>query len=212
MEWQEYQEAVAILYEQAEGIGVVRRNVFLPDKVTGQMRQIDVLIELEAKSHPISILVDAKFQKGKLDVKDIEDVLALAEAVKACKSVIVAANGWTRPTGTKAKFCNMDLRFLSVDEALDLVVENKWQLCPRCELDCIVLDHDGFLERDGAISVYLAGQWRACRLAFLWCWSCGDEGHMPPGNSYECNCGHMWSCSQDGMQVQIVGTEGITAI
>jgi hypothetical protein len=74
------------------------------------MCQIDVLIELEAKSHPISILVDAKFQKGKLNVKDIEDVLALAEAVKASKSVIVAATGWTRHAGTKAKFCNMDLR------------------------------------------------------------------------------------------------------
>jgi hypothetical protein len=63
MEWQEYQEAVAILYEQAEGIGVVCRNVLLPDKVTGQMRQIDVLIELEANGHQISILVDAKFRK-----------------------------------------------------------------------------------------------------------------------------------------------------
>jgi hypothetical protein len=39
MERQEYQEAVANLYEQTEGIGVVRRNVPLPDKVTGQMRQ-----------------------------------------------------------------------------------------------------------------------------------------------------------------------------
>jgi len=200
MDWQEYQEAVEILYEQAEGIGIVHRNVFLPDKVTGKMCQIDVLIELEAKGHLILILVDAKFRKNKLHVKDIEDVLALAEAVNASKSVIVAANGWTGPAETKAEFCNMDLLLLSVDEALDLVVENKWQLCPECELDCIVLDHDGFLEIDGAISVYLAGQCRACRLAFLWCWSCGDEGHLQPGDSYECNCGHIWSCSQDGMR------------
>jgi hypothetical protein len=212
MEWQEYQAAVAILYEQAEGIGVVRRNVLLPDKVTGQMRQIDVLIELEAKGHPISILVDAKFRKGKLDIKDIDGVLALADAVNASKSVIVAANGWTGPAETKAKFCNMDLLLLSVDEALDLVVEDKWQLCPGCEADCIVMDHGGFLEVDGAISVYLAGQCRACRLAFLWCWSCGDEGHMPPSVSYECNCGHIWSCSQDGMRVQIAGTDEIIDI
>jgi hypothetical protein len=125
MEWQEYQEAVAILYEQAEGIGVVYRNVLLPDKVTGQMRQIDVLIELEAKGHQISILVDAKFRKDKFDVKDIEYVLALAEAGNAIKSVIVAANGWTGPSETKAEFCNMDLLLLSIDEALDLVVEDK---------------------------------------------------------------------------------------
>jgi hypothetical protein len=106
----------------------------------------------------------------------------------------------------------MNLTLLSVDDALDLVVEHKCQLCPGCGFDCIVLDHHVFLEIDGAISVYLAGQCRACRLAFLWYWSCGDEGHISPDNSYECNCGHIWSCSQNSMQVKIAGIEGIIDI
>jgi hypothetical protein len=57
------------------------------------MRQIGVLIELEAKGYPMSILANAKFRKTKLDVKDIEDVLAHTETVNASKSVIVSANG-----------------------------------------------------------------------------------------------------------------------
>jgi len=61
MTWQEYQEAVAVLYEQAEGFGNVRRNVMVPDKITGQSRQIDVLIEIEAKGHSLKMVVDAKF-------------------------------------------------------------------------------------------------------------------------------------------------------
>ncbi|MGH8072356.1 MAG: hypothetical protein ACRERE_45405 [Candidatus Entotheonellia bacterium] len=73
----------------------------------------------------MSILVNVKFRKTKLDVNDIEDVLAHAEAVNASKSVIVSANGWTGPAETKAVFCNIDLLLLSVDEALDLVVEDK---------------------------------------------------------------------------------------
>jgi hypothetical protein len=40
MTWQEYQEAAARPYEQAEGIGTVRRNAYLPGRVTGQKRQI----------------------------------------------------------------------------------------------------------------------------------------------------------------------------
>jgi Restriction endonuclease len=75
------------------------------------MRRIDVLIRLETKGHPISILVDAKFRKDKPDVKDIEDVPTLADSGNASKSSIVAANGWTRPAETKAIFCNMDPRF-----------------------------------------------------------------------------------------------------
>ena len=131
------------------------------------MRQINVLIELDANGHSISILIDAKSWKDTLDVQDIKDVLALTEAVNASKSFIVAANGWTGPAEIKAKFCNMDLLLLSVGEALALVVEDKWQLCSGCEADCIVMDHSGFVEIDGAISVYVTGQCKAYRLAFL---------------------------------------------
>jgi hypothetical protein len=84
-----------------------------------------VLIEFEAKGYPMSILVNAKFRKTKLDVKDIEGVLAHAEAVNASKSVIVSANGWTGYAETKAEFYNIDLLLLSVEEVLDLVVEDK---------------------------------------------------------------------------------------
>ena len=39
MTWQEYQEAVAQLYEQLDDLGEVQRSVTIPDKVTGQPRQ-----------------------------------------------------------------------------------------------------------------------------------------------------------------------------
>lgn len=107
MTWQEYQEAVAILYERAEGIGEVRRDVRIPDKVTGQPRQIDVLIELGSKGHTVKILIDAKFHSSKIDVKNVDEVLALSDAVNACKAVIVSANGWTEPAFRRATFSNM---------------------------------------------------------------------------------------------------------
>jgi hypothetical protein len=50
----------------------------------------------------MSILVDAKFRKAKLDVKDTEDMLAHADAVNASKNVIVSANGWMGPAETKS--------------------------------------------------------------------------------------------------------------
>lgn len=102
MKWQEYQEAVAAFYEQLEGFGNIRRNVFLPDLVTGQSRQIDVMIDLNERGHSLSILIDAKFHSTPLDVKDIEEVAALSQAVGANKAVIVAANGFTEPAKTKA--------------------------------------------------------------------------------------------------------------
>jgi len=79
--WQECQEAVAVLYEQLDGIGTVRRNVSVPDRVTGTPRQVDVLVELNERGHALPILVDAKFRKNKADVKDVEEVVALTAAV-----------------------------------------------------------------------------------------------------------------------------------
>jgi hypothetical protein len=59
MDWREYQDIVGQMYERAKGIGTVHRNVTRPDKVTGQSRQIDTLIEIEAKGHAVSVLIPA---------------------------------------------------------------------------------------------------------------------------------------------------------
>ena len=46
MTWQEYQDAVGELYERLDDLGTVLRSVTIPDKVTGQPRQLDVLVEM----------------------------------------------------------------------------------------------------------------------------------------------------------------------
>ncbi|OLP18736.1 hypothetical protein BST81_09145 [Leptolyngbya sp. 'hensonii'] len=125
MNWQEYQDAVGELYAQMDNIGNVRKNITLPDKITGQARQIDVWLEYELKGHTISILIDAKYRKEKLDVKDVEEVFALANAVGADKSVIVALSGWTEPAQIKAESIGMDLKLWTLDQALNATVPNK---------------------------------------------------------------------------------------
>ena len=121
MTWQEYQEAVGRFYENLEDIGDVQRNVFLPDLQTGQARQIDLLLQFSVRGHAIRIVIDAKYRKSKLDVKDIEEVQALAAAVGANKAAIVCANGWTQPAGIKAQVQSLDLRLLPVEEAAEIL-------------------------------------------------------------------------------------------
>ena len=114
MTWQEYQEAVAVLYEQTDGFGDVSRNVMVPDKITGQARQIDVLVEINAKGHSLKMIVDAKFHASPIDVRDLESVLALADAVGANKAIVVAANGWTEPAKKKADQVGCSLELLTI--------------------------------------------------------------------------------------------------
>ncbi len=208
MNWQEYQEAVALLYEQAEGFGNVVRNVMVPDKITGQSRQIDVLIEIEAKGHSMKLVVDAKFHVTPIDVREVESVMALAEAVGANKAVIVAANGWTNPAKTKADHAGCDLELLSMEEALDLVVPDKWKMCPACEDDCIVLDQDGATTlANGVVLWWLAGQCRVCKCARIHCQGCGLKAYIECRDSWVCECGHRWLSIDDCVAIEFFKEE-----
>jgi len=204
MNWQEYQEAVAVLYEQTDGFGNVKRNVMVPDKITGQARQIDVLIEIKAKGHSLNMIVDAKFHAVPIDVKEVESVLALMDSVGANKAIIVAANGWTEPAKKKADHVGCDMRLLSLEEAIDLLVPDKWEMCPNCLRDCIVLDDDGALiTEDGLLFWWLAGQCRECRYAFAWCQECGIYMDIPYKDRLECTCGHIWENKSDGVNLTL---------
>lgn len=192
MTWQEYQDAVAELHEQVDDFGSVRRSITVPDKITGQPRQIDVLIEIEAKGHPLRMIVDAKFHAVPIDVRDVESALALADSVGANKAIIVAANGWTEPAKAKADHAGCDLRLLSVEEALGLIVPDKWTMCPCCCADCIVLDQDGAVPLDSLWFWWLAGQCRGCKRARFHCQDCGIKAFVRRDSSLVCDCGHRW--------------------
>lgn len=208
MTWQEYQDAVALLYEQAQGFGHVSRNVLVPDTVTGQKRQIDVLIEIEAKGHSMKLMVDAKFHSVPIDVREVEAALALADAVGANKAVIIAASGWTAPAKTKAERAGCDLRLLSVEQALDLIVREKWMMCPACEADCIVLDQDGAVQLDdGLIIWWLAGQCRSCKCVRIHCQDCGVKAYTELNGVYVCGCGHAWSSTEEGVTIEFFREE-----
>lgn len=201
MNWQDYQTAVSEFYEQAEGLGNVRSNVMLPDKVTGQLRQVDCLLEADVKGHKITILIDAKYHGNKLDVNDIEVVSALANSVGADKAVIVCANGWTDPAAKKAKFNRTDLRLWSVEEAIEYINPDLWMLCPLCDDGLIIMDSDGAVESSpGVISWWLAGRCNKCRGGVIWCQDCGEQFFAEYGKTQWCNCGHMWRFGKDELQ------------
>lgn len=205
MKWQEYQEAVGELYVQMEGIGRVLKNITLPDKITGHPRQIDVWLEIETKSHKIGILVDAKYRKNKIDVKDVEEVLSLANAVGANKSVLVALKGWTEPAEIKAQVVGLDLRLLTLDQALDLIVPDKWIVCPQCENDCIVMDCAGGMVVDNMWSLLTAGRCRECQTARVYCWACGDRILLKLKEQMKCDCGHLWKNAAKSITVRMRG-------
>lgn len=204
MKWQEYQDAVGELYAQMEQIGEIKKNITIPDKVTGQPRQIDVWWEINGKGHKLGILIDAKMRAAPLDVKDIEEVLALSNAVGANLSIIVTTSGWTEPAAKRAEFQGMDLRLLSIEKALEVVVADFWKLCPICEQDCIIMDSYGLLAfSDYTTTIIFGGRCRSCKTVNVECQECGWEKIMQIGEQGNCECGYFWGNDNDGLWVKV---------
>ena len=204
MEWQEYQDAVAELYIQAEGIGDVQKSITLPDKVTGQPRQVNCLITAIIKGHEIKMMVDANYDKEKININQVDGVNALAEAVGVDKAIIVCANGWTEPAANKARFLNMDLWLWSIEEAPECMNPDHWMLCPVCNSGLIIIDNSGFnVSREGVISWWLAGQCKECKGGVAWCQDCGEQLSLTYGKMQCCGCRHMWRFSKTGLSVYL---------
>ena len=201
--WQQYQNLVLQLYKEAQGIGIVRGNVKIPDKLTGQLRQVDCWLEVSIKGHhTVSILIDAKYHKNKINVNHVEGVSELAKSVGANKAIIVCSNGWTNPAAIKAKFMGMDLRLWSAEDAVKFMEPDCWKVCPVCDNGLIIMDSSGFTQlHDGLILWWLAGQCNDCQGGVVWCQDCGRELAVPYNKTQWCDCGHMWRFGKSGVQL-----------
>ncbi len=206
MNWQEYEEAVGKLYEKAEDLGQVYKNIKRPDKVTDRPRQVDVWVEFEKAGHTIKILIDAKFHKNKINVRHVESVHALAQAVGAHKAVLVASNGWTDAASEKATYFRMDLMLLTFDEALEILIPDMWEMCPHCENDCIVLDQYQMIGVNGLIFWWFSGKCRECNHAFVWCQDCGTKAYIEEKHVWKCYCGHDWRNYTEGIALKLSGS------
>lgn len=204
MKWQEYQEAVGRFFEAINTRGTVKKNITIPDKITGHPRQVDVWWEANLDGLTIKILIDAKKRASKIDVKDVEEIIMLAKAVKADKPIIVTNNEWTKPAEEYAKFEGLDLRIFTIDEATDYVVEDKWKMCKMCKDDCLILDQDGFFEIDGLINWWLAGTCRSCKAIYVNCQACGDKNYILDSKQWKCNCNLLWKNDRGDLDVCIL--------
>ncbi|UEQ78356.1 restriction endonuclease [Chryseobacterium arthrosphaerae] len=207
MKWQEYQEAVGEFYDRLGKVGEIKKNIYIPDKITGQKRQIDVWCELKVGSHKINILIDAKLRNKPIDVNVVDSVYSLAESVRANKAIIITNEGWTEPAQKKAEFIGMDLKILTIEQALDLVVANKWMMCYDCEDECVVMDSDGIIYQKeiGLFFIWYAGRCRSCKNLYLHCPACGSRTIIEDSDPWECYCNHIWINDKEKLYIKFDG-------
>ncbi|HJW71892.1 MAG TPA: restriction endonuclease [Geothrix sp.] len=93
----------------------VESPVFLPDRVTGQPREHDVLITMRGSHHKSFIAIECRDRSRKITVNDIEGFWAKCQDTGIDQGVVVSPLGFAKTALTKAAFRN--IRCLQLSEA-----------------------------------------------------------------------------------------------
>jgi len=101
---------------------------FLPDKVTGQAREFDVLVTITKGHHCVNIAFEVKDQKSKIDAPLIEQFATKTSDTDVQEKYFVASSDYFGPASVKAE--HHGIKCLNLKEAVAL----PWFVAPhfRC--------------------------------------------------------------------------------
>src|SRR5689334_18912714 len=87
---------------------------FLPDRVTSDSREHDVVITTRTAHHVMTLAIECRDRSRKVNVLDVESFVTKCQDTQVNKGVIVSAKGFTRAAQTKA--ANSSIACLSLRE------------------------------------------------------------------------------------------------
>jgi tetratricopeptide (TPR) repeat protein len=96
----------------------------------------------------------------------------------------------------------MDLRILTIENALDIFSPEKWFICPICLEDFIGPEFLGGLILNEMISIVTAGRCYGCKGAYINCRACGSDILLEDNERYLCGCEHSWKATESSIQVK----------
>ena len=96
----------------------------LPDRVTGELREHDVVITFPTMHHEMTLAIECRDRSRKVTVNDVEAFVSKCQDTKIHKGVMVSPKGFWKPALTKAK--NSGVTCLAVNQ----VESFPWLLAP----------------------------------------------------------------------------------
>lgn len=121
----DFQKLVALINGCIRQGAQVTESALLADKITGEKREVDILISKPVADYPINIAVEVIDWKRKAYTPWVEAMHSKHEHLLTNKLVLVSRSGFSKPALTKAEFLNIDT--ITLEEALG----TDWQLAVR---------------------------------------------------------------------------------
>ncbi len=114
MHWSEYESKVLDYFKAKFNMENIQKNIKLPGKLSGTLREIDVLVETQVADLHISIAIECKNWQTKLDVADIGSFIDKLNDIGISKGVMISKNGYTEAAYKRA-YSENDIQLFVLD-------------------------------------------------------------------------------------------------
>jgi len=205
--WRVYERLVALLqHDKASDEITVVPNAHLQGAITGVKRQVDVLIDARiAEDVSRRVIVDAKFRKRKIDVKDVESFEGMLKDCRAQRGILICANGFTEAALRRAQQA-ITISLVPADEVENLDPSTWFPCLGTCNTEArgqsagwVLYDKPfGFAAENSPLSIVAVGKCDGCNDFHIWCWDCGQHLALRGEEAEErCSCDRFWITARE---------------
>ncbi len=122
--WREFEKLVSRIEQAMAPTGAsVKSPDRIPDKVTGELREVDVSIRYKIGTTPVLITIECRDRSSTEDVRWIEEIAEKKRSIGASITVAVSSFAFTKPAISKAASLGIEIRTLADMTAEDFI---KW--------------------------------------------------------------------------------------
>jgi hypothetical protein len=118
-QWREFEKLIARIEQAMAPSGAaVRSPDRVPDRVTGELREVDASIRYKVGTCPILVTIECRDRSSVEDVRWIEQLAEKKRSIGASMTLAVSSSGFSDPAMKKASVAGIEIRTLS-DMALE---------------------------------------------------------------------------------------------
>lgn len=184
----------------------VTPNAKITGKISGRVRQLDVLIDSRHDTdNSRRIIIDAKKQRRKIDIVQVEAFKGLMDDVGATHGFLICPHGHTKAAERRAQKA-ITICLVPIERLQDFDPAS-W---PKCENNCCKQGRvfwDGFPEasiilqpinnpnpsaRQSARFIHYVGKCDCCGRFHVKCLTCEELFSLADEDEHQCNCKLPW--------------------
>lgn len=234
-QWELYERLVArLVADQISTEYCVTPNARIQGRISGQQRQLDVLIDLRHETdNKRRIIIDAKARGRRIDVTHVEAFRGLMTDVEATHGYLVCPAGWTDAAHRRAQEA-VSIRLLPLDR-LENFDPSTWPQCLETGCNGGRVFWDGYpcfdmtlapLQRGAKMLrlsyVHYVGKCDKCSRFHVKCMTCSEMlalDHLAEDEGARCHCQAPWwwlasveRDEQDRLSAELHAVRGIGQI